>query len=113
MPQQSSDQTGERRFQRLVETLDHAVVWEFDDTAQRYTFVSQHSKLVLGYEAEAAARIVQRFREYDEESLQRNAVHRKDITKLIALSEQGRRDIAQLLATEASVAAGIKEESVA
>lgn len=52
MPQQSSDQTGERRFQRLVETLDHAVVWEFDDTAQRYTFVSQHSKLVLGYEAE-------------------------------------------------------------
>jgi PAS domain S-box-containing protein len=52
MPQASSDQTGERRFQRLVETLDHAVVWEFDDTAQRYTFVSQHSKLVLGYEAE-------------------------------------------------------------
>ena len=52
MPQQS-DQAVERRFQRLVETLDHAVVWEFDDTAQQYTFVSQHSKLVLGYEAEA------------------------------------------------------------
>jgi PAS domain S-box-containing protein len=51
MPQQS-DQAGERRFQRLVETLDHAVVWEFDDTRQQYTFVSQHSKLVLGYEAE-------------------------------------------------------------
>lgn len=52
MPLEASHQTGERRFQRLVETLDHAVVWEFDDTAQRYTFVSQHSKLVLGYEAE-------------------------------------------------------------
>jgi PAS domain S-box-containing protein len=51
MPQQS-EQAVERRFQRLVETLDHAVVWEFDDTAQQYTFVSQHSKLVLGYDAE-------------------------------------------------------------
>jgi PAS domain S-box-containing protein len=51
MPLQS-DQAAERRFQRLVETLDHAVVWEFDDTTQRYTFVSEHSKLVLGYEAE-------------------------------------------------------------
>jgi PAS domain S-box-containing protein len=51
MPHES-DQTGERRFRRLVDTLDHAVVWEFDDTASRYTFVSQHSKLVLGYEAE-------------------------------------------------------------
>lgn len=51
MPSQSQ-QAGERRFQRLVETLDHSVVWEFDDTAQQYTFVSQHSKLVLGYEAE-------------------------------------------------------------
>ena len=50
MPSQSH-QAGERRFQRLVETLDHSVVWEFDDTAQQYTFVSQHSKLVLGYEA--------------------------------------------------------------
>ncbi|HKP58811.1 MAG TPA: PAS domain-containing sensor histidine kinase [Polyangiales bacterium] len=46
------DQAGERRFRRLVETLDHAVVWEFDDTDQVYTFVSQHSKLVLGYECE-------------------------------------------------------------
>lgn len=51
MPPQS-EQAGERRFQRLVETLDHAVVWEFDDTTQHYTFVSDHSKLVLGYAAE-------------------------------------------------------------
>lgn len=51
MPSQSH-QASERRFQRLVETLDHAVVWEFDDTAQQYTFVSEHSRLVLGYVAE-------------------------------------------------------------
>jgi PAS domain S-box-containing protein len=44
--------TDERRFRRLVDTLDHAVVWEFDDTLQRYTFVSEHSRMVLGYPAE-------------------------------------------------------------
>ena len=43
----------ERRFRRLVDTLDHAVVWEFDDTLERYTFVSQHSLLVLGYTSDA------------------------------------------------------------
>lgn len=52
MPEQPQ-RTDERRFRRLVETLDHAVVWEFDDTENTYTFVSQHSKLVLGYDAEA------------------------------------------------------------
>lgn len=40
----------ERRFRRLVDTLDHAVVWEFDDTLRQYTFVSEHSRLVLGYD---------------------------------------------------------------
>jgi PAS domain S-box-containing protein len=44
--------TDERRFLRLVDTLDHAVVWEFDDTQGQYTFVSQHSRMVLGYPAE-------------------------------------------------------------
>lgn len=38
------------RFRRLVDTLDHAVVWEFDDTLNVYTFVSDHSRLVLGYD---------------------------------------------------------------
>ena len=42
----------ERRFRRLVDTLDHAIVWEFDDTTGKYTFVSDHSRLVLGYAAE-------------------------------------------------------------
>ena len=55
----------------------------------------------LGYERNDALRIVQRFREYDERQLAENAPHRHDEKKLIALSEQGRRDIAQLLAAEA------------
>ncbi len=58
----------------------------------------------LGYEHERAARIVERFRAYDEDQVARNAAHRHDMTQLIALSEQGRRDIAQLLASEASEA---------
>jgi PAS domain S-box-containing protein len=42
----------QHRFRRLVDALDHVVIWEFDDTLQRYTFVSQHSFLVLGYRAD-------------------------------------------------------------
>jgi voltage-gated potassium channel Kch len=55
----------------------------------------------LGYETAAAERIVQRFREHDERQLAATAPYRKDMTKLIALTEQGRRDIAELLASEA------------
>jgi monovalent cation:proton antiporter-2 (CPA2) family protein len=65
---------------------------------------------VLGYDKEGAARIVQRFKEYDEDQLERNAAHRNDMTKLIAASEQGRRDIAQLLASEARAAPEIGEK---
>lgn len=43
----------ERRFRRLVDALDHAVVWEFDDTSNRYTFVSEHSHLVFGHSSKA------------------------------------------------------------
>jgi PAS domain S-box-containing protein len=53
MSDAGSTSNGDRRFRRLVDALDHAIVWEFDDTAQRYTFVSEHSKLVLGYDCEA------------------------------------------------------------
>jgi monovalent cation:proton antiporter-2 (CPA2) family protein len=56
--------------------------------------------VALGYDSAAAERIVQRFREHDERQLASAAPFRKDVTKLIALSEQGRRDIAQLLASE-------------
>jgi glutathione-regulated potassium-efflux system protein KefB len=59
---------------------------------------------ILGFQEETAKRVVERFREYDERQLVENARHRRDISKLIALSEQGRRDIAQLLAAEAQSA---------
>src|SRR5204862_899961 len=61
---------------------------------------------VLGYEEENAKRVVARFREYDETQLVANAHHRGDVSKLIALSEQGRRDIASLLASEAQSTSG-------
>jgi voltage-gated potassium channel Kch len=56
---------------------------------------------VLGYDRENAQSIVQRFREYDERQIQEGAPHRHDVARLIALTEQGRRDIRQLLAAEA------------
>jgi PAS domain S-box-containing protein len=53
MPQNPDDKKpDERRFQRLIDYLDHAIVWEFDDTLNRYTFVSRHSQMVLGYPSE-------------------------------------------------------------
>ena len=67
---------------------------------------------VFGSALEAAARtlqvlgfseseiLVQRFKEYDEKQIIESAPHRRDVGKLIALTEQGRRDIAQLLAAE-------------
>jgi voltage-gated potassium channel Kch len=54
----------------------------------------------LGYSEQSARQIVERFREYDERQIAEAAPFRNDLTKLIAISEQGRRDIAQLLATE-------------
>ena len=53
---------------------------------------------VLGFtETEA---LIKRFKEYDERQIVESAPHRRDVTKLIALTEQGRRDIAQLLSAE-------------
>jgi monovalent cation:proton antiporter-2 (CPA2) family protein len=59
--------------------------------------------IALGYTAENAERIASRFREYDERQIAEAAPHRHDEKKLIALTEQGRRDIAQLLAAEAAL----------
>ena len=53
---------------------------------------------VLGFSESKT--IIERFREYDERQIVEGAPHRHDIGKLIALTEQGRRDIAQLLAAE-------------
>ena len=63
----------------------------------------------LGYAEDEVGRIVRRFVEYDEAQIPRNAPHRNDVKKLVALSEQGRRDIAQLLAAEAHSAAQIHQ----
>jgi voltage-gated potassium channel Kch len=73
------------------------------------------SKLLvaLGYEPDNAQRIIERFREYDERQIAESAPHRHDIKKLIALTEQGRRDIAQLLASEAASAPQTEEQAEA
>ena len=63
----------------------------------------------LGYERANVARIIERFREYDERQIAETAPHRHDIKKMIALTEQGRRDIAQLLASEAASAPQIDQ----
>jgi len=48
----------------------------------------------------AARRVVQRFRRHDEEMLVQQAPHRKEIRRLIALQQQGRRDLQNLLMNE-------------
>ncbi|HYT47384.1 MAG TPA: NAD-binding protein, partial [Burkholderiales bacterium] len=60
--------------------------------------------VILGFGEKDAQRIAQRFRQHDEELTAKNAPHRHDIGKLIALSEQGRSDLQQLLAAETALA---------
>jgi PAS domain S-box-containing protein len=50
-PTEPNSVLDQHRFRRLVDALDHAVIWEFDDTLGRYSFVSRHSLLVLGFES--------------------------------------------------------------
>jgi voltage-gated potassium channel Kch len=50
----------------------------------------------------AARRVVARFRRHDEEILAEQAAHRHDVKQLITMSQQGRQDLAQLLAAEAA-----------
>ena len=54
----------------------------------------------LDYGPIAARRVVQRFRRHDEEILVEQAAHRGEETRLIALNQQGRRDLERLLAQE-------------
>jgi len=72
-------------------------------------FAAERILGTLGFGEAEVARIVGRFREYDEAQIPLGAPHRKDVKKLVALSEQGRRDIAQLLATEAGSAPKIDQ----
>lgn len=76
------DSADEGRFRRLVDTLDHAVVWEFDETLGAYTFVSQHSELVLGYKSDAWQQDPQFFE---------HSVHPEDWPKLVELFAKLRR----------------------
>jgi monovalent cation:proton antiporter-2 (CPA2) family protein len=55
---------------------------------------------MLGYTAEAAERVVRRFRQHDDEQFEKAAPHRKDLPRLIALSDQGRRDLERVLSSE-------------
>ena len=64
----------------------------------------------LGYSGTEAESILRRFEEYDERQIVQNAPHRHDMKTLIALSEQGRRDIAELLAAEARSAPQVHED---
>ena len=73
-------------------------------------FAAERILGTLGFGEAEVARIVGRFREYDEAQIPLGAPHRKDVKKLVALSEQGRRDIAQLLATEADSAPKIDQD---
>ena len=56
----------------------------------------------LDYGPLAARRVVARFRRHDEEMLLEQAAHRKETKQLIALQQQGRRDLEQLLLAELS-----------
>jgi monovalent cation:proton antiporter-2 (CPA2) family protein len=64
---------------------------------------------ILDYPQKEIERIVGRFKDYDEKQIVQNAPHRHDIKTLIALTEQGRRDIAELLAAEARSAPQVDE----
>jgi voltage-gated potassium channel Kch len=64
----------------------------------------------LGYPEKEAESILRRFKDYDERQIVRNAPHRHDIKTLIELSEQGRRDIAELLAAETGSAPQVHQD---
>src|SRR5438445_8580468 len=65
---------------------------------------------ILGFEERDAQRIVQRFKDYDERQIAESSPFRDDIKKLVALTEQGRRDIAELLAEEARSAPQVDQK---
>ena len=65
---------------------------------------------ILGFSDRDAQRIVQRFKDYDERQIAESSPFRDDIKKLVALTEQGRRDIAELLAEEARSAPQVDQK---
>jgi glutathione-regulated potassium-efflux system ancillary protein KefC len=63
---------------------------------------AEYALRACGMEADVAHRLVQRFRRHDEESLVRLAPARHDQQQLIAMSQQGMRDLEQLLRDESA-----------
>jgi monovalent cation:proton antiporter-2 (CPA2) family protein len=55
---------------------------------------------LLDYSPAAAQRVIQRFRKHDEEMLLKQMAVRQEETQMIALGQQGRRDLEQLLTNE-------------
>jgi monovalent cation:proton antiporter-2 (CPA2) family protein len=55
---------------------------------------------LLDFAPQSAHRVIQRFRKHDEEMLLKQMAVRKEETQLIALGQQGRRDLEQLLTNE-------------
>jgi len=62
---------------------------------------AEASLRALDFGPVAARRVVARFRRHDEELLADQAPHRNEVKKLVAVSLQGRRDLDQLLGSEA------------
>jgi monovalent cation:proton antiporter-2 (CPA2) family protein len=54
----------------------------------------------LGHGPVAARRVTTQFRRHDEEMMERMAAHRGEVKELIALNQQGRRDLEKLLTAE-------------
>ncbi len=80
--------------------------FEMDVPAVRETFgsaldASEAALRALDFGPLAARRVVSRFRRHDEELLAEQAPHRNEVKKLVAVSLQGRRDLDQLLGSEA------------
>jgi len=61
---------------------------------------SEEALRLLDFGPQAARRVVQRFRRHDEEMLLRQMAVRQEETQLMALNQQGRVDLEQLLSTE-------------
>jgi monovalent cation:proton antiporter-2 (CPA2) family protein len=80
--------------------------FEMDVPAVRETFGSaldaaEAALRALDFGPLAARRVVSRFRRHDEELLAEQAPHRNEVKKLVAVSLQGRRDLDQVLGSEA------------
>jgi len=66
---------------------------------------------LLDFGPQAARRVVQRFRRHDEEMLLKQMAVRQEETQLMALNQQGRRDLEQLLTSEVAPLKGPEDRA--